>query len=270
MSGPIVFLSDLGLRDEFVGVCHLVIARHAPEAHVIDLSHGIPPHDLQNGALVLREGMAFAGPDAVALGIVDPGVGTARRAIAVATAEGPRLVGPDNGLLSLAWASLGGAIAATEITAASIGATRVSPVFHGRDLFAPAAAMLAAGQPLESLGSPVALSELVTLTVADPEVRLGNIAAEVMDVDRFGNVRLNVRPGDLDVAGFTIGAVVEIASSETSVRARRVTHYSEVGSGEYGLLADAWDWASIIRYEANAAGGLGLTRGEPVWIASAD
>ena len=107
MSGPIVFLSDLGLRDEFVGVCHLVIARHAPDAHVIDLSHGIPPHDLQNGALVLREGMAFAGPDAVALGIVDPGVGTSRRAIAVATAEGPRLVGPDNGLLSLAWASLG-------------------------------------------------------------------------------------------------------------------------------------------------------------------
>jgi S-adenosylmethionine hydrolase len=270
MSGPIVFLSDLGLRDEFVGVCHLVIARHAPDAHVIDLSHGIPPHDLQNGALVLRDGLAFAGPDAIALAIIDPGVGTARRAIAVATVQGPRLVGPDNGLLSLAWTALGGAIAAVEIDAAAIGATRVSPVFHGRDLFAPAAAHLSAGRGFESLGTPIPLSELTTITLADPEVTPGRIAAEAMDVDRFGNVRLNVRPGDLDVAGFTIGASVEVATTASSVRAQRITHYGEVPSGEYGLLADAWDWASVIRFESNAAAGLGVSRGEPVWIASAE
>ena len=115
MSGPVVFVSDLGLRDEFVGVCHLVIARIAPDARVVDLSHGVPRHDIQSGAMMLANGMAHAGPYAVGLGIVDPGVGTGRRAIAVGTAEGPRLVGPDNGLLSLAWKSLGGVTAAIEI-----------------------------------------------------------------------------------------------------------------------------------------------------------
>ena len=108
MAGPVVFVSDLGLRDEFVGVCHLVIARIAPDVRVVDLSHGVPPHDIQAGAMMLAHGMTHAGPYAVALGIVDPGVGPARRAIAVRTADGPRLVGPDNGLLSLAWRSLGG------------------------------------------------------------------------------------------------------------------------------------------------------------------
>ena len=115
VSGPVVFVSDLGLRDEFVGVCHLVIARIAPEALVVDLSHGVPPHDIQAGAMMLAHGITHGGPYAVGLGIVDPGVGTGRRAIAVATADGPRLVGPDNGLLSLAWKSLGGVIAAVEI-----------------------------------------------------------------------------------------------------------------------------------------------------------
>jgi S-adenosylmethionine hydrolase len=109
MGGPVVFVSDLGLRDEFVGVCHLVIARLAPDVRVVDLSHGVPPHDIQAGAMMLANGLAYAGSEAVALGIVDPGVGAARKAIAVATGSGPRLVGPDNGLLSFAWRSLGGA-----------------------------------------------------------------------------------------------------------------------------------------------------------------
>jgi S-adenosylmethionine hydrolase len=269
MSGPIVFLSDLGLRDEFVGVCHLVIARAAPEVRVIDLSHGIPPHDVENGAMVLREGMAYAPPGAVALAVVDPGSGTDRLAVAVATVAGPVLVGPDNGLLSLAWNALGGATAAVSIDPAAIGAARVSAVFHGRDVFAPAAAALATGTALESLGSPVPLATLTSLTMAEPEVAPGRIAAQILDVDRFGNVRLNVRPGDLDVAGFTLGSTVEIASASASVRARRVVRYSDVAPGEYGLLADAWDWASVIRYEANASAGIGAGRGDPVWVAAA-
>jgi S-adenosylmethionine hydrolase len=270
MSGPIVFVSDLGLRDEFVGVCHLVIARAAPAVHVIDLSHGIPPHDVENGALVLREGMAYAPLDAVGLAVVDPGSGTDRLAIAVSTVAGPRLVGPDNGLLSLAWSALGGVTAAVVIDPDAIGATRVSEVFHGRDIFAPAAALLADGAPLESLGSPVPLSTLMTLTMVEPEITPGRIAAYVLEVDRFGNLRLNVRPGDLDAAGFTLGSTVEVASASASVRARRVVLYSDVGSGDYGLLADAWDWASVIRFEANASAGLGAGRGDPVWIATAD
>ena len=121
MGGPVVFVSDLGLRDEFVGVCHLVVARLAPDVRVVDLSHGVPPHDIMAGAMMLANGMAYAGTDAVGLAIVDPGVGTARLAVAVATVAGPRLVGPDNGLLSLAWRALGGVTAAVEIDAGRVG-----------------------------------------------------------------------------------------------------------------------------------------------------
>ena len=270
MSGPIVFVSDLGLRDEFVGVCHLVIARLAPAVVVVDLSHGIPPHDVQNGALVLREGMAYAPDDAVGLGVVDPGSGTDRKSIAVATVAGPRLVGPDNGLLSLAWGALGGPTAAVAIDPAELGISRVSAVFHGRDVFAPAAALLARGAAMDTFGAPVPLSELTTITMAEPEISPGRIAAEILEVDRFGNVRLNVRPGDLDVAGFTLGTTVEVASTTASVRATRILRFSDVPAGEYGLLADAWDWAAVIRYEANASAGLGAGRGEPIWIAAAD
>jgi S-adenosyl-L-methionine hydrolase (adenosine-forming) len=269
MSGPVVFVSDLGLRDEFVGVCHLVVARIAPDVRVVDLSHGVPPHDIQAGAMMLANGMAHAGPYAVALGIVDPGVGTARRAIAVKTAEGPRLVGPDNGLLSLAWKALGGVTLAVEIDPAAAGSQRVSAVFHGRDVFAPAAAHIAAGMPLEKLGQAVDPTVLVQLELEDAETQSGRIHGSVVDVDRFGNIRLSARPADLEKAGFLVGTMVEIATTATSVRARRIVAYSDVRPGEYGMLVDAWDWVSIIRYEASAAAGMGVTRGDPIWIATA-
>jgi S-adenosylmethionine hydrolase len=265
----VVFVSDLGLRDEFVGVCHLVIARIAPEARVVDLSHGVPPHDIQAGAMMLTNGMAHGGPYAVALGIVDPGVGTGRRAIAVATAEGPRLVGPDNGLLSLAWRALGGATAAVEIDPAAVGSGRVSAVFQGRDVFAPAAAQLVAGAPLERLGSALDPTTLVTLDLEDAEAEPGRIHGEVVDVDRFGNIRLNARPADLDRAGFDVGSVLEVATTATSIRATRIVAYADVKPGEYGMLVDAWDWVSVIRFEASAADGMGVTRGDPVWIVAA-
>jgi S-adenosyl-L-methionine hydrolase (adenosine-forming) len=269
VAGPVVFVSDLGLRDEFVGVCHLVIARIAPDVRVVDLSHGVPPHDIQAGAMMLANGMTHAGPYAVALGIVDPGVGTARRAIAVRTADGPRLVGPDNGLLSLAWRTLGGVTQAVEIDPAATGATTVSAVFHGRDVFAPAAAHLAAGMPIEQLGTPLEPSILQTLELEDAESEPGRIHGSVVDVDRFGNIRLSARPSDLERAGFRVGTMVEVATTATSIRARRIVAYSDVRPGEYGMLVDAWDWVSVIRYEASAAAGMGVTRGDPVWIALA-
>ncbi len=269
MSGPVVFLSDLGLRDELVGVCHLVIARLAPQAHVVDLSHGVPPHDIHTGALVLANGMAHAGHDAIGLGVVDPGVGAARRAIAVATRDGARLVGPDNGLLSLAWRALGGATSAVEIDPAAIGSERVSAVFHARDVFAPAAASLAAGMPLERIGSPIATDGLVRIALDAAETERGKIHGVVIDVDRFGNVRLNATPEDLEHAGFEVGSVVEVATTSKSIRARRIVAYGDVHHGEYGMLVDAWDWVSVIRYEASAAAAMGVTRGDPVWIAAA-
>lgn len=270
MSRPIVFVSDLGLRDEFVGVCHCVVAAIAPASRVIDLSHGVPAHDVQAGAMVLAHGIPYAGPDAVGLAIVDPGVGTARRAVAVETVSGPLLVGPDNGLLSLAWAAAGGVARAVEIDPAAVGSGRVSAVFHGRDVFAPAAAHLAAGRPLGACGRPIDATSLTRITIEDAEVEPGRIHGEVLDVDRFGNVRLNVRPADLERAGFTLGSLVEIATTAGSVRARRVTAYGDVRPGEYGLLVDAWDWAAVIRYELSAADGMGITRGDPVWLARGD
>ena len=245
-------------------MCHLVIARIAPDVRVVDLSHGVPPHDIQAGAMMLANGMAHAGPYAVALGIVDPGVGTARRAIAVRTADGPRLVGPDNGLLSLAWRALGGVTHAVEIDPAATGATTVSAVFHGRDVFAPAAAHLAAGMPLEQLGAAVDPSILQTLELEDAESEPGRIHGSVVDVDRFGNIRLSARPGRPGAGGLP-------ASGRWS-RSRRPRPRSAPGAssrtatsspGEYGMLVDAWDWVSVIRYEASAAAGMGVTRGRP-------
>ena len=269
MAGPVVFVSDLGLRDEFVGVCHLVIARIAPDVRIVDLSHGVPPHDIQAGAMMLANGMAHGGPQAIGLGIVDPGVGTARRAIAVRTADGPLLVGPDNGLLSLAWKALGGVTQAVEIDPTATGATRISAVFHGRDVFAPAAAHLAAGIPLAQLGPSMDASGLQTLELVDAESEPGRIHGSVVDVDRFGNIRLSARPDDLERAGFRVGTMVEVATTATSIRARRIVAYSDVRPGEYGMLVDAWEWVSVIRYEASAAAGMGVTRGDPVWIALA-
>jgi S-adenosylmethionine hydrolase len=267
---PIVFLSDLGLRDEFVGVCHSVIARIAPEARVVDLSHGVPPADVSLGALVLAECVAYAPADAVFLGVVDPGVGTGRRAIAVQTVGDRLLVGPDNGLLSLAWEDLGGAGAAFEITSEEFIVSPVSTVFHGRDIFAPAAAHLAAGVPAEDVGPAVDPESLVRLTLPEPEVDDGVVRCQALDVDRFGNVRLNVRPAHLEAAGLGEEPVVLIGSPAASATARRVSTYSGVGLGEYGLIVDAWGWVTVCRFEASAGEGLMVGRDDVVWIGRPD
>jgi S-adenosylmethionine hydrolase len=267
---PIVFVSDLGLRDELVGVCASVIARISPSSRVINLSHGIPPHDIMGGALLLAQCLPFSPDDAVGLGVVDPGVGSKRRPIAVETASGRFLVGPDNGLLSLSWLALGGARRAVEVSSADVILSPVSPVFHARDVFAPAAAHLADGMPLERLGPQVDTGELVTLRIADPEVGHRRIGAEVLDVDRFGNVSLNVRPEHLEAAGFTRSERLEFATTSAGARARRIETYGDVGVGEVGALIDAWGWLSVIRYEASAADQLGVRTGDPVWIVPAD
>jgi S-adenosylmethionine hydrolase len=158
---------------------------------------------------------------------------------------------------------------AVEINPAIVGSRTVSAVFHGRDVFAPAAAHLAAGMPLEKLGTPLDPALLQTLELEDAEAEPGRIHGSVVDVDRFGNIRLSARPADLERAGFRVGTMVEVATTATSVRARRIVAYSDVRPGEYGMLVDAWDWVSVIRYEASAAAGMGVTRGDPVWIALA-
>ena len=151
----ITFLSDYGQCDEFVGVCHAVIARRCPRARIIDLVHGVPRHDIRAGALALRAALPYA-PPGVHLAVGDPGVGGERRAVALRVAQDERiLVGPDNGLLTVAAEALGGVVEAVDIGDSPECLRPISATFHGRDVFAPVAAALADGVALAALGEPI-------------------------------------------------------------------------------------------------------------------
>src|SRR5438128_470580 len=168
----VTLLTDYGLGDEFVGVCHGVIARIVPELRVIDVTHGIDRHDVRHGALALRNALPHL-PVGVHVAIVDPQVGTERRAVAVRCDDGRVLVGPDNGLLSLAWDRAGGALEAVDISRSKHRLEPVSATFHGRDVFAPVAAHLAAGEELRDAGDPLAVEELTVLELPQPSVEGG-------------------------------------------------------------------------------------------------
>src|SRR3954470_15061344 len=182
MQAFITFLTDFGLEDDFVGTCHGVIKRIAPEAQIIDLTHGVRPGRIQQAALVLANALPYT-PVGVHLAVVDPGVGGGRRPLALRDGEGRLYVGPDNGLLLPAADRFGGVVEAHELANPAYALESVSRTFHGRDLFAPAAAHLARGVPLSELGPPVDPEALVRLDLPDPEVGESRIAATVLGVD---------------------------------------------------------------------------------------
>src|SRR5215207_5142872 len=184
MYSYITFLTDFGLQDDFVGVCHGVIARIAPDASVLDITHGIPPQAILQGAVVLANTVPYM-PKAVHLAVIDPEVGGERRAIAIRTRDGCTFVGPDNGLLIPA-ATAAGIEAAHELTDERYRLGRVSRTFHARDVFAPAAAHLAAGVGLAELGPPVDPATFVRLPFPEPEVGAGRLPATLLAVDRIG------------------------------------------------------------------------------------
>jgi len=265
----VFFLSDYGLADEFVGVVHAVIARHAPGARIIDLGHGVTPFDVGAGAAMLERAVDHLGPGVV-LAVVDPGVGGARRAVALESArsDGPRFfVGPDNGLLVDAIDRWGGAALAVELARPEVPGT-----FDGRDVLAPAAAALCNGSPLVSLGPEIDAAGLVRL--AKPHLfEHGNpgrtaLVAEVRWVDRFGNVQLAARPEDL--AGALGARTVRVAGKDAAGEAiplRRVGAFGELAENECGLLVDANGHLAIVVNEGSAAGLLGVTRGSLVELA---
>src|SRR5262245_46627556 len=211
MPALITFLTDFGLRDDFVGTCLGVIATIAPDSRVIDLTHGIRPGHVLQGALVLANALPYT-PAGVHLAVVDPGVGGGRRALAVRDREGRFHVGPDNGLLLPAVDRFGGAAEVHELANADYSLQPVSRTFHGRDLFSPAAAHLAVGVPLEELGPPVDPDELVRVEIPEPEVGHNRIRAAALVVDRFGNVALNLRREQLEDAELAAGTRVELTS----------------------------------------------------------
>ena len=266
----IVFLSDFGYRNEWVGICHAVMNRIAPGSPIVDLSHGVPQLDVRNGALLLVDSLPYLATDAILLAIVDPSVGRDRD-LALETEDGRLVVGPDNGLLAPAAGALGGVRRAVEITSPQVVLTPVSPSFHARDVLAPAAAHLAAGAALDTLGPAVDRATLAQMTIPEPTVERGKIECEVLDLNRFGNVLLNVREADLAASGLGEDGDVQIDATSGSARAQRVSTYGDVESGEWGLIVDPRGWLSVIRGNpANAAEGLGgVGPGDPVWLTTA-
>ncbi|MEV4542572.1 SAM hydrolase/SAM-dependent halogenase family protein [Micromonospora echinaurantiaca] len=256
---PIPWISlttDYGLADGFVAACHGVIARLAPAARVIDVTHLVPPGDVRRGAAVLAQTVPHL-PVGVHVAVVDPGVGTARRGVGLAT-PGGLLVGPDNGLLLDAAAALGGITAAVELTSAGWLAPRVSDTFHGRDVFAPVAARLALGAPLADAGPAVDPDALVRLPAPVLDREAGGFTAEVLTVDHFGNVQL-AAPAEL-LAG--LPDRVRVAGRD-AVRGRTF------GDAPAGGLVVHGDSAGLVAVAVNggrAAELLGVAPGDPLRV----
>lgn len=235
----VTFASDYGHQDEFVGVCHGVLSGLAPVARVIDVTHGIPRHDIRFGAIVLRNALPFM-PAGVHLAVVDPQVGGTRRAIAVRCAQEEQLlVGPDNGLLMLAAERFGGPVEAVDIGRSRWRLEPVSATFHGRDIFAPVAAALVRGEPLGDVGEPLAVDELATLELPVARREGGELIAHALISDRFGNVVLDAGHGDLTAVGLRLGAELEVRAGGRLLRARFASTFADVPEGELLLYEDA-------------------------------
>jgi S-adenosylmethionine hydrolase len=268
MTGSIIFLSDFGYRNEWVGICHAVIDKIAPDANVVDLSHGVPPLDVRAGALVLADSLPFIRHDAVVLAVVDPSVGRDRD-IAVRTGDGRLLVGPDNGLLAPAWRAAEGIAEAVSITSSSVLIEPVSPSFHARDVLAPAAAHLATGMSLDALGDALEATTLVELGIPEPSVEDGKIACEVLDLNRFGNVQLNVRSSHLATAGLDQADRIVVEGFSGGGVVQQVSTYADLAENQWGLMIDPRGWLSVVRGNpGNAAEGLGVGSGDVVWLRS--
>jgi hypothetical protein len=267
---PIVFETDFGLGNEWVGICHAVMSRIAPGSRIIDLSHLVRPLDVSGGARLLADSLRYLAEDAILLAVVDPNVGKDRD-IAVQAEDGRLLVGPDNGLLSAAWSAAGGVARAVEITSPEVIIEPVAPSLHARDVLAPAAAHLAVGMSIERLGDAVEPRSLSNLELGAPEVEPGKIRCEVIDYNRFGNIQLNVRRPDLERARLDDAAVVAVEAIAGSVQARHGQTYADFAPGEYGVIFDPRGWLTIIRGNpGNALEDLSLSIGDLVWISEGD
>ena len=267
MSQPVItFLSDYGLVDDFVGVCHGVIARICPPTRIIDITHGIPRHDVRTGAIILADALPYM-PEGVHLAVVDPDVGASRRAVALSLADGRRLVGPDNGLLSLAAAAGGGVVQAVDVAQSPLRLEPVSATFHGRDIFAPVAAHLAAGLPLAEAGRPVDPDGLVAVELSRPSVGPdGVIDAHVLYRDRFGNLGLDLTHDDLSGSGLRIGQAVTLAARGCSETARFVRTFAEAAQGELIVYEDAYRRLSVAVSHGDGGERLGLAPGDELRI----
>ena len=260
----ITFLSDFGLKDDFVGTCHGVIKRIAPETQIIDITHGIPATSVLEGALVLANTIGFM-PVGVHLAIVDPGVGGPRRPLALRDADGRMYVGPDNGLL-LPAASRAGIEAAYELANPVYALDSISRTFHGRDLFSPAAAHLATGVALEELGPPVDPEGLIRLDLPEPLVTDGVLQATLLYVDSFGNIALNLDRDDVEALGMTSGTRVELEISGERSYAVMARTFADARPGDVILYEDSYKNMSLAISRGSAARMLHASPGQDIQI----
>jgi S-adenosylmethionine hydrolase len=266
--GSVFFLTDYGLADEFAGVVRASVLRHVPGVPIIDLTHGVTPFDVREGALALVRAVPHLGPGVV-LAVVDPGVGTPRRAVALSVrpraghgGQGPHhFVGPDNGLLPWAVDVAGGVECAVALPVPSRRDTGMT--FDGRDVFAPAAARLWQGTALTDLGDELDPTSLERLTSPRLSVSPGAVEAEVQWVDRFGNVQLAAGPDDATAAA--LGDDLEVLAPDAH-RARRVTAFAELGPDTLGLIVDANGHLALVCDRRSAATVLRVHPGDVVTV----
>ena len=241
---------------------HSVVRSIAPEVAVVDICHEVPPHDVRAGSLTLVRAVQYLAPGVV-LAVVDPGVGTVRRAVAVEVGDGEAVfVGPDNGLLAPAVSLTGGAGRAVELTEQAYQLPAPGPTFAGRDVFAPAAAYLARGVDLAEFGPAVDPLSLVPGLVPLPRTEGDALATEVLWVDRFGNVQLNVGPDEVDAMGDNVA----VRWGEEMRMAHRVEAFDGIGAGQLGLLVDSYGLMALALNRASAGEELALKPGDQVTL----
>ncbi len=268
------FLTDYGVVDEFAGVVRSVIRDLAPHVTVVDLTHGIRPFDVRGGSLALARSIGYVA-SGVVLAVVDPGVGSSRRAVAIQVADGEGiLIGPDNGLLAPAVAMVGGAQRAVELTNPDYQIASPSATFAGRDVFGPAAAHLCNGVDLLDLGAEIDVDLLTPGIVPLAQIGDDIVIAQVLWVDQFGNVQLNVGPADLpgtfgDHISLRVDAPTDTAGASTR-SARRAPSFSDIGPGAVGLVVDSSGLLAVAMNQRSAADELGLDAGDQVTLRADD
>ena len=266
--GWVSFTTDYGIADGFVAACKGVLATISPSARVIDVTHEVPARDIRRGAAVLTQAVPWL-PPAVHLAVVDPGVGTDRRGVAVVTARAV-LVGPDNGLLVPAAEALGGMTAAYELAEPRFHLPEVSRTFHGRDVFAPVAAHLCGGLDPARLGPAVPPGELRRLRPATVTVTAGSLRAEVLALDTFGNVQLAAAGADLASAGLRPGARVTVEAGGAAWSATVGLTFADVPPGELLVYGDSAGRVAVAVNGGSAASVLGAHDGDVLALRSAD
>ena len=262
----LTFLSDFGYEDAFLGVCKGVIARTAPQVSILDVLHLVAPQDVEQGASVLASAIPYLPVPAVHLALVDPFRATPARAVAVRTADGSTFVGPDNGLTSQAWAVAGGAVSAYLLDDRDLWLPSPARTFRARDVFSPVAARLAAGLPVEAVGSPVPVAELERLALRPPTVEDDHVHGEVVQVDHFGNLTLNLHRSDLEAAGIMLGDDVELRCSGKTMTVPFALTYGEVGRGRLAVCEDSFRTVTIAVNQGSAAITLRARRADPMVI----